>query len=200
MAVTSQRGAFCLSDISRYFDVPLPTYTRSWGEGLRRPRTVPSDAYDASIDPAHVFCFPCNPETNDPGEFFVVAKKCRRCARAKLVCSRGEVCQECKDAGEEKDCVTSTGWIELPPAPTAGAKRRVSRNAVQPPSKPPSGVKPLPEPQAALRPLRRLAPAPRRSDSAMAVKTMQTKTQREPPDVAKTNVQDPSASVNDVAD
>lgn len=103
-------------NISDTLHLPLPKYTESWGSDVHRPKSLP-ESYDDHIDPAHIFAFSNNPETDEEGEFYVVSKRCHRCVKLRRPCTRGEpACRACEEANST--CVTAEGWIELPPPVT----------------------------------------------------------------------------------
>lgn len=94
---------------------PLPDYTRSWGDQLRRPTKLP-DHYDTRIDPNHIFLFAVHPVTGIERDFYVTPKPCEYCARIRQVCSRSRPsCQRCTISGDpDRVCHVEDGWVKLP--------------------------------------------------------------------------------------
>ncbi|GJE90615.1 hypothetical protein PsYK624_067590 [Phanerochaete sordida] len=93
--------------------LPLPDYAKKWHSTVYRPKRLP-DVFDPRIDPAHIFAMPFNPDTEEQGEYFIVANRCTMCARVRNVCSRGDpACRRC--AEKDLTCIPQgAGYVELP--------------------------------------------------------------------------------------
>lgn len=93
--------------------LPLPDYAKKWHPAVYRPKRIP-EAYEPRIDPAHIFALPFNPDTEEEGEYFIVANRCTMCARVRNICSRGDpACRRCVE--RQLSCVPyGPGYVELP--------------------------------------------------------------------------------------
>ncbi|TFK48356.1 hypothetical protein OE88DRAFT_1664096 [Heliocybe sulcata] len=97
---------------------------KGWLAAAKRPDKLP-DYFDNRIEPSAIYVLPYNPDTGEPGEFFVTAGRCDHCKHLKQLCSRGKPCSRCKGPGH-----TCT-YSDERPWPLAGYYNSGGKNSLR---------------------------------------------------------------------